>query len=217
MSPSTITAILAVFPLLISAATAATTVYTNHTVGGDAGWLFNATANTSATNYSSWAATKTFNLGDFLSKLHLLPFFNTNSNQTVIQTYNVTSYRNCTADESNNGTFVYDGDADRFGEALTIAVPLTIEGPNYYFSDGNDGIQCQRGMAFEIDIKHGLDLPPSLDHPPPPLYIEPPGPDTADSSLITMAQPPSHAAFTACANLRLVVFHALSASLLFLL
>lgn len=56
----------AAFSLLIVTASAG---YTNHTVGGDSGWFFNATANTSTANFSSWAATQTFNLGDYLSKL----------------------------------------------------------------------------------------------------------------------------------------------------
>ena len=63
----------AVVALLITAAASQTppTAYSNHTVGGPAGWFFNSTENISATNYSSWAASQTFNLGDFLSKLNL--------------------------------------------------------------------------------------------------------------------------------------------------
>lgn len=74
MATATLGNLTAIIALLITAATAASdappgTGYTNHTVGGAAGWFFNGTANTSATNYSSWVATLTFNLGDFLSKL----------------------------------------------------------------------------------------------------------------------------------------------------
>lgn len=127
----------------------------------------------------------------------------------------MTNYQSCTDDESDNGTFVYDGGATSFGEALTIPVPLTIEGPNYYFSDADDGVQCLGGMAFEINVNHGLGLPPSLNQPPPPPYIEPPGPDTAESPPITVAQSPNDA-FTARANVRLV-FYGLSAALLFFL
>lgn len=43
--------------------------YTNHTVGGNAGWFFNSTTNTSIVDYSEWAANQAFSLGDFLSKL----------------------------------------------------------------------------------------------------------------------------------------------------
>ena len=41
--------------------------YKNHTVGGADGWFFNATSNTTSGNYSSWADTETFYLGDYLS------------------------------------------------------------------------------------------------------------------------------------------------------
>lgn len=85
-------------------------------------------------------------------------------------------------DASDTDTFQYDGGNSNFDQSLTIAVPLTIEGTNYYFSDADDGVQCQRGMAFEILVKHGNGLPPSLNQPPPPPYIEPPGPDSAQSS-----------------------------------
>lgn len=114
----------------------------------------------------------------------------------MIQTYNETVYRNCTADDSDNGTFIYSGGGASFSEALTIRVPLTIVGPNYYFSDAaGDGIQCRSGMAFEIKVQRGLGLPPSLNQPPPPPYAEPPGPDTAQSPPITVDQSPTGAAF----------------------
>lgn len=105
----------------------------------------------------------------------------------MIQTYNETTYQSCIADDSSdNDTFQYGGGSQQFNESLTIAVPLTIEGTNYYFSDADDGVQCQQGMAFEIQVSHGLGLPPSLSQPPPPPFIEPPGPDTADSPPITV-------------------------------
>jgi hypothetical protein len=166
---------LTVLALLITAAASATS-YTNHTVGGTAGWFFNSTTNTSATNYTAWASSETFNLGDYL-------IFNTNSNMTVIQTYNETTFSNCTADddESDGDTFVYSGGGTQFSEELTIPVPLTLIGKNYYFSDGEDGVQCLHGMAFEISVNHGLGLPPSLNQPPPPPYAEPPGSESAQS------------------------------------
>lgn len=68
---------------------------------------------------------------------------------------------------------------------MTVSVPLTIEGSNYFFSDASDGVQCQHGMAFEINVAHGLGLPPALNQPPPPPYMEPPGPDSAQSPSVT--------------------------------
>ncbi|KAJ1414846.1 Phytocyanin domain [Sesbania bispinosa] len=198
---TSMTPYLTVFALLIAAASAATTGYHNHTVGGTAGWFFNTTTKTPAANYSSWAATQTFNLGDYL-------IFNTNSNQTVILTYNKTTYLNCTADDSDNGTFIYSSGSGGFNEALTIPVPLTVVGPNYFFSDASDGVQCQRGLAFEINVQRGLGLPPSLNQPPPPPYIEPPGPDTAQSPPITVAQPPNSGAFASRSDVAVYGFAA---------
>ncbi|KAM7261278.1 hypothetical protein ACFE04_026753 [Oxalis oulophora] len=167
---------LTVLALFIAAANAATT-YTNHTVGGTAGWFFNSTTNTSASNYTDWASSQTFNLGDYL-------IFNTNTNMSVIQTYNETTYTNCTTDEdeSEGDTFVYSGGGQQFGQSLTIDVPLTITGTNYYFSEADDGEQCLHGMAFQILVNHGLGLPPSLNQPPPPPYAEPPDSDSAQST-----------------------------------
>nr|KYP64262.1 Early nodulin-like protein 1 [Cajanus cajan] len=198
-----IAAHLAVFTLLVTVSAAATG-YHNHTVGGAAGGSFDSATNATATNYSSWASNQTFDLGDYL-------IFNTNSNQTVVQTYNKTTYLNCTADETDNGTFVR-----RFGEALTIAVPLTIVGPNYFFSDAADGVQCQHGLAFEIDVQRGLGLPPSLNQPPPPPYQEPPGPDAGQSPPVAVAQSPSGSAFASRADVRVAVY-GFAAALLVLL
>lgn len=163
---------LTLIALLITGAAA----YTNHTVGGNAGWLFDATTNTTAIKYSDWAANQKFNLGDYL-------IFNTNTNQTVIQTYNKTTYRSCTTDDaSDTDTFQYGGGNNQFGQALTVPVPLTIEGSNYFFSDADDGVQCEQGMAFEITVRHGNGLPPSLNQPPPPPYVEPPSSDDGSQS-----------------------------------
>lgn len=54
-------------------APAPATTYINHTVGGPIGWFFNSTSNTSFTNYSSWAASQTFNLGDYLGNYSTFP------------------------------------------------------------------------------------------------------------------------------------------------
>ncbi|XP_058739863.1 early nodulin-like protein 18 [Vicia villosa] len=197
-SPPPMTPYLTALLLLttISAASAATE-YKNHTVGGTSGWFFNSTTNTSATNYSSWASTQTFNLGDYL-------IFNTNSNQSVVLTYNNTVYLNCTADDSDNGTFIYN--SGTFNQTLTIPVPLTIVGPNYFFSDTSDGVQCQHGLAFEIQVQRGLGLPPSLNQPPPPPYKEPPGPDSAESPTVAVADVPKNGAFVKRVDVRVVVY-----------
>lgn len=60
---------LALFSLGVTAAPAPAPAPTNrnHTVGGAAGWYFNTTSNATSANYTAWAASQTFHLGDFLS------------------------------------------------------------------------------------------------------------------------------------------------------
>lgn len=224
------------------------TKYINHTVGGPTGWFFNSTSNTSFTNYSTWAASQTFNLGDYLSKLtsHLILQFNglnlqfqslicqfwsthfplssslnfphlffyiylliffcyiyrivvfNTENQTVIETQNITTYRSCSADDaSDESTFVW-GD-DSVGVKKTIAVPLVTEGTYYYFSDAGDGQQCQQGMAFAIEVNHGLGLPPILAQPPPPPYMEPPS--QSQPGIVDGTQPSGNGGFRSGASL----------------
>ncbi|KZV16516.1 cucumber peeling cupredoxin-like [Dorcoceras hygrometricum] len=201
-------ALLSIFAvaLLINAAEA----YTNYTVGDAAGWFFNSTTKKASAKYDAWAANKTFNLGDYL-------IFNTNSNQSVIQTYNETTYKNCTTDySSDSDTFKYNGGVDQFGVPSIIAVPLTILGTQYYFSDASDGEQCRHGLAFKIKVNRGLGLPPSLNQPPPPPYSRPPAPaDEGQSPPTTVgtASPPGNGVTNTSANgswfgfLILVIYH----------
>lgn len=195
---------LTVIALLVTVVASDTpaTAYTNHTVGGPAGWSFDAINNISATNYSTWAANKTYNLGDYL-------IFNTNTNQTVIQTYNETTFSSCTTDDaSDDDTFQYNGGSNEFGQKMTIAVPLTTTGTNYFFSDAEDGVQCQRGTAFEISVNRGLGLPPSLNQPPPPPYIEPPGPETSQITPVNInggSPEIDNSALRSVANLRFLL------------
>ncbi|XP_031376690.1 cucumber peeling cupredoxin-like isoform X2 [Punica granatum] len=152
----------ATFALLVATAAA----YTNHTVGGEPGWFFNATANTSSANFSDWAASQTFGLGDYLN------------------------------DASDDDTFEYNGGNAAFGERLTIPVPLTHEGLNYFFSDTDDGVQCVNGMRFAVDVKHGAGLPPSLSQPPPPPYTSPP-----QSPPVTIYNPSANRALRTSASM----------------
>ncbi|XP_074580267.1 early nodulin-like protein 18 [Curcuma longa] len=150
--------------------------YANHTVGGAVGWFFDSAFNSSAVNYSTWASSQNFFLGDYL-------IFNTDSNNTVIQTFNATTYALCdfSDDDGNDTAFYYDGSGGPTAN-LTVAVPLTSEGANYFFSAADGGVECLRGMRFEITVSHGRGLPPSLNQPPPPPYVDlapPPPPDIA--------------------------------------
>ncbi|KAL2892353.1 Early nodulin-55-1 [Bienertia sinuspersici] len=104
-----------------------------------------------------------------------LAVFNTNTNQTVIQTYNSTTYDSCTTDDSSDDdTLIFNSGATAFGQPWTVSIPLTKVGPNYFFSDAGSGAQCQGGMKFVIKVDRGSGLPPGLNHPPPPPYTPPP-------------------------------------------
>ncbi|KAL6851876.1 hypothetical protein ACP4OV_020061 [Aristida adscensionis] len=136
--------------------------YRNHTVGGAAGWLFDAKTNASSGNYSSWAAGETFYLGDFL-------IFKTNGNSSVVQTTNSTTYSLCDATEDDASSIYGGGGLGGPGPepGNTVAVPLTLEGANYFFSGDDGGAQCEQGMRFEIKVEHGKGLPPSMKNAPP--------------------------------------------------
>lgn len=104
---------------------------------------------------------------------------------------------------------MYSQGNQQFGQPLTVAVPLTIEGANYFFSDASDGVQCENGMAFGINVSHGVGLPPNLNQPPPPPYVEPPS--NADGTPGTVAgNLPSGAGLSVDANVRRAVFYALT-------
>lgn len=96
-------------------------------------------------------------------------------------------------DALDTDTFQYQGGNSEYGKALVVAVPLTIEGSQYFFSEADDGLQCQHGMAFQIKVSHGFGLPPSLNQPPPPPYVEPPSTvEEGQTPPITIvARPPS--------------------------
>ncbi|XP_076954504.1 early nodulin-like protein 18 [Bidens hawaiensis] len=190
---------LTLIPLFIL--TTGATAYTNYTVGDKSGWFFDPGTTTASADYARWAANKNFSLGDYL-------IFNTNSNQTVILTYNETTYRSCSIDNSSDSdTFVYS-QGNVIKQPLTVAVPLTIEGPNYFFSGANDGIQCENGLAFGINVTHGVGLPPSLNQPPPPPYVDPPS-NADGSDTPTVTSQPSGAGLSGADNVRRVVCYTL--------
>ncbi|KAL5223726.1 hypothetical protein ABZP36_010365 [Zizania latifolia] len=138
--------------------------YKNHTVAGADGWFFNATSNSTSGNYTDWAAGEAFYLGDYL-------IFKTNDNSSVVHTSNSTAYSLCDAtDLDGPDSFIYGGGGGGGGgleETHSIAIALTFKGPNYFFSDAEDGAQCEQGMRFEIKVDEGRGLPPDLAHPPP--------------------------------------------------
>ncbi|KAJ1275341.1 hypothetical protein BS78_05G128100 [Paspalum vaginatum] len=128
---------------------------TNHAVGDSTGWFFDWKANASAANYSAWAANRTFYLGDYLS-------FRTDTGNTVVHTTNATVYKLCSAGVAAAGSNGWKA------EQAFLAVMLTAEGANYFFSDAWNGEHCQKGMRFQVSVAHGRGL-----QSVPPSYYEP--------------------------------------------
>ncbi|KAJ9146612.1 hypothetical protein P3X46_028853 [Hevea brasiliensis] len=133
--------------------------YKNYTVGDSLGWYDNTEKPT--VNYQKWADSKNFGLGDFL-------IFNTNNNHSVVQTYNLTTYKFCDYDNAvDNDTIEWSAtdpsNTDTHG--VTVAVPLLKEGITYFFSGDYDGDQCKSGQRFQINVTHGQGLPESLKSP----------------------------------------------------
>jgi len=111
-------------------------------------------------NYQSWAAGKNFSLGDFL-------IFNTDKNHSVVQTYNITTYRKCDYNDADSDDTVEwaTGESEFNRDPVTLEVPLLKEGMTYFFSGDYDGDQCKHGQHFKINVTHGQGLPESLKSP----------------------------------------------------
>ncbi|KAI3924283.1 hypothetical protein MKW98_032484 [Papaver atlanticum] len=147
------------FSDLISRSVLVVEAATNHTVGGQLGWYDNLMKPDA--NYQKWVSGKEFSLGDYL-------IFNTDSNHSVVQTYNVTTYKRCNSDDAEVDDTTEWSSADPSATAplpVTVAIPLTKEGMTYFFSSDYDGEQCKHGQHFKINVLHGSGLPPSMKTP----------------------------------------------------
>ncbi|WCJ28969.1 early nodulin-like protein 18 [Euphorbia peplus] len=94
--------------------------------------------------------------------------FNTNTNHSVVQTYNETVYQLCDYDGSEGNDTIEWSNLDPSNTAtqlVTVPVPLLKEGTSYFFSSDYDGDQCKNGMHFKINVTHGKGLPESLKSP----------------------------------------------------
>ncbi|XP_059665436.1 early nodulin-like protein 18 [Cornus florida] len=143
--------------------------YKNYTVGDSLGWYDNQMKPT--VNYQKWATGKNFSLGDFL-------IFNTDSNHSVVQSYNFTTYKRCDYDNALENDTTEWSAADPSSttpQPGTVAVPLLKVGMTYFFSGDYDGDQCRNGQHFKINVTYGQGLPASLKDPP----DEAPGPANA--------------------------------------
>eukprot|EP00252_Welwitschia_mirabilis_P002420 TRINITY_DN12365_c0_g1_i1.p1 TRINITY_DN12365_c0_g1~~TRINITY_DN12365_c0_g1_i1.p1 ORF type:complete len:224 (-),score=31.40 TRINITY_DN12365_c0_g1_i1:520-1191(-) len=127
-----------------------TEAYKNYTIS----WKSNSSA-----DYVKFASSNNFSLGDYI-------IFNTDTDHSVIQTYNETVYTNCEADADDSLEYS-PGEPTSSVKAATIAVPLVRTGDNFFFSGDYDGQQCKNGMKLHIIVQKGQGLPPSLAPPPP--------------------------------------------------
>ncbi|KAL6284676.1 hypothetical protein ACE6H2_015605 [Prunus campanulata] len=133
--------------------------YKNYTVGDSLGWYDN--LKNPKVNYQKWVAAKNFSLGDFL-------IFNTDTNHSVVQTYNLTTYKLCDYDDAQENDTIQWSSADPSNTAtqpVSVEVPLLKEGMSYFFSGDYDGEQCKNGQHFKIKVSHGQGLPKSLQNP----------------------------------------------------
>ncbi|KAB1227486.1 Cucumber peeling cupredoxin [Morella rubra] len=133
--------------------------YKNYTVGDSLGWFD--TLEKPSVNYQKWVAGKSFSLGDFL-------LFNTDNNHSVIQTYNLTTYKRCDYEDAQDNDTTQWSSSDPSAATphpVSVAVPLVKEGMNYFFSSDYDGEQCKNGQHFRINVTHGQGLPKNLESP----------------------------------------------------
>ncbi|KAF7833601.1 blue copper protein [Senna tora] len=94
--------------------------------------------------------------------------FNTDTNHSVVQTYNVTTYKLCDYnDAQDSDTFQWSSSNPSASEPqpVSVAVPLLKEGTTYFFSGDYDGEQCINGQNFKINVTYGQGLPESLKSP----------------------------------------------------
>lgn len=169
--------------ILLSFSNSVADAYTNYTVGDKLGWYDTLLKPT--VNYQKWVAGKNFSLGDFL-------LFNTDTNHSVVQTYNLTTYKRCDYDNADTDDTTQWSQSEPSAispNPITVAVPLVKAGMTYFFSGDYDGEQCKHGQHFKINVAHGLGLPPNFltpaaDAPSPSNLDEDstPDPDTPVSS-----------------------------------
>ncbi|CAH9072469.1 unnamed protein product [Cuscuta europaea] len=152
--PSPIAVVLAVF--VLGQLSGFADAYKNYTVGGYLGWTDNGSV-----DYQKWASNNTFSLGDFL-------IFRTDTNHSVIQTYNETTYEECDSEDDDTAlqwSYTDPSTATSVPPSTPLYVPLTKVGTTYFFSDDYDGEQCKNGLRMKLNVTHGQGLPPSMRSP----------------------------------------------------
>lgn len=100
--------------------------------------------------------------------LCLCAVFNTDTNHSVVQTYNLTTYKLCDYNDAQENDTIQWSSVDPSNTAphpVSVEVPLLKEGMSYFFSGFYDGEQCKNGQHFKINVSHGQGLPKSLQDP----------------------------------------------------
>ncbi|XP_047327720.1 uclacyanin-2-like [Impatiens glandulifera] len=173
---------LLLFLAVISCFGSSVGAYTNYTVGGSLGWYDKLLKPT--VDYQKWLVGKNFSLGDFL-------IFNSDSNHSVIQTYNFNTYKRCDYNnDQDNDTTQWSGadPSSTTPQPVTVSVPLVKVGMNYFFSSDYDGEQCKNGQRFKVNVTYGQGLPPSLldspDSSPAPISPESGDSESAPDTLV---------------------------------
>lgn len=164
------------FLLLLLSFTGSVSAYKNYTVGDSLGWYDK--LEKPNVDYRKWVVGKNFSLGDFL-------IFNTDNNHSVVQTYNVTTYKACDYDDALEEDTTQWSSADPSSTSphpVSVPVPLLKVGLTYFFSGDYDGEQCQNGQNFEIKVTYGQGLPSSLRRPS--GQEQAPSPDSAPDTLV---------------------------------
>lgn len=113
--------------------------------------------------------------------IYLNAVFNTDSNHSIIQTYNFTTYKLCDYEDAQENDTIQWSISDPSATTLnsvTVPVPLVKEGMTYFFSSDYDGEQCKNGQHFKVNVTHGQGLPKSLENHP---SEESPGPISPNS------------------------------------
>lgn len=98
----------------------------------------------------------------------VLAVFNTDTNHSVVQTYNFTTYKECDYDDAQDKDTTQWSASDPSNtqtHPVTVAIPLMKEGTTYFFSGDYDGDQCRSGQHFQINVTYGEGLPKSLKAP----------------------------------------------------
>ncbi|KAJ7525588.1 hypothetical protein O6H91_17G057700 [Diphasiastrum complanatum] len=115
---------------IVGGATASPTTYT---VGGASGWM-TPDPITHLPNYTAWALTNTYHVGDSL-------LFNFLANIHTVIRVNTTDYLACTALAPIGGMVYTNG---------SVTIPLTTAG-NWYFLS-NASTDCTDGMEFGVAV-----------------------------------------------------------------